>query len=349
MQKELLKVLVCPKCKRELSCLAVDTADDGEIISGLLHCIHCPLNFPISSGIPRFVQNHNYGSSFGYQWNCFKLEQLDSANHTRLSESRFFLETGWVPEWMDGKWLLEAGCGAGRFLEIASRTSAQVVGLDLSNAVDAARHTLRDRKNIHFVQADIYELPFRSGTFDGCYSIGVIQHTPDPPRALASLPKLIRPGGRFAVTIYERRRWTMLHSKYWARRITRHIKDRTLLRAVKVVIPVLFPITEVLYRIPIAGKFFQFTIPVANYVEKKELTLRQRYRWALLDTFDMLAPAYDQPMTQEEAETALKGSGIAGLRRLPNPGLNLVGERASLVVDSAHNTNLGLTPAVGGG
>jgi hypothetical protein len=139
----------------------------------------------------------------------------------------------------------------------------------------------------------------------------------------------------------------MLHSKYWVRRITCHISEGTLLRVVKAVMPVLFPITEVLYRIPFVDKFFRFTIPVANYVEKKELTLRHRYRWSLLDTFDMLAPAYDQPMTREEVETVLRATGATDLRRLPNPGLNLVGERASLAVRSAEKTVPGLTPAVG--
>jgi hypothetical protein len=157
---------------------------------------------------------------------------------------------------------------------------------------------------------------------------------------------LVRPGGRLAVTVYERRRWTMLHSKYWVRRITCHIRDGTLLRLVKAVMPVLFPITEVLYRIPFLDKFFRFTIPVANYIEKKELTLRQRYRWSLLDTFDMLAPAYDQPMTQYEAEATLRNEGITDLCRLANPGLNLVGRRGSLAVDSGQNTKSGLTTPI---
>ena len=49
-------------------------------------------------------------------------------------------------------------------------------------------------------------------------------------------------------------------------------------------------------------------------------------RWALMDTFDMLAPYYDQPMIQSEAKTALTDGGIVA-RQLSNPGLNLVGEK----------------------
>ena len=37
----------------------------------------------------------------------------------------------------EGKWVLDAGCGMGRFAEIALKIGAQVVALDYSNAVDA--------------------------------------------------------------------------------------------------------------------------------------------------------------------------------------------------------------------
>lgn len=43
----------------------------------------------------------------------------------------------------------------------------------------------------------------------------------------------------------------------------------------------------------------------------------------------MLTPRYDHPLTQEEGERALIAGGIVELRRLRNPGLNLVGERKS--------------------
>jgi ubiquinone/menaquinone biosynthesis C-methylase UbiE/uncharacterized protein YbaR (Trm112 family) len=329
MKLSLLKLLACPKCRTELA--ATESERRGEHIwSGSLACCKCGGQYPIVNSIPRFVPAENYAASFGFQWNYFKYEQLDSANRTRLSEDRFWSETGWTPNCMDGQWIMEAGCGAGRFLEIASRTSAQVVGVDISHSVDACREVLASRDNVHLVQASIFELPFRDGAFDACYSIGVLQHTPDPPRALASLPRIVRPDGEIAVTIYERRRWTILYSKYLFRRITTRLNQRTLFRLIKWCMPVLFPLTEVLFRLPVLGRYFQFAIPVANYVEKRELTLRQRYRWALLDTFDMLAPTYDLPMNESEAQLALASAGVVDIRRLPNRGLNLVARKPSL-------------------
>ncbi len=91
--------------------------------------------------------------------------------------------------------------------------------------------------------------------------------------------------------------------------------------------PLLFPLTNVLFRIPKVGRVFRFCIPVANYVEKRDLTWRQRYQWAVLDTFDMLSPAYDRPMTEPEVVAGLASAGIGGLKRRDNRGINVVGEK----------------------
>ncbi len=329
MRRNLLDILACPRCHGRLSCAATSEAS-GQIIAGTLDCAQCARSFPIVNGIPRFVPAEDYAASFGLQWNRFRLEQIDSDNRTRQSAQRFYSETGWTSEWMKNKWLLEVGCGSGRFLEVASRTPAQVVGVDLSAAVEAARETLGSRSNVHLLQASIYELPFRAEVFDGCYCIGVIQHTPDPVRSLQALPSVLRPGGPIAVAIYERRPWTRFHGKYLLRPLTRRMDPKLLLFLVRFFMPLLFPLTEVLFRIPKLGRFFRFGIPVANYVEKRDLTWRQRYRWAVLDTFDMLSPAYDQPMTEAEVVGALASAGIGGLKRLDNVGVNVVGEKIAV-------------------
>ncbi|MFB3814210.1 MAG: methyltransferase domain-containing protein [Terriglobales bacterium] len=334
-----MRILACPRCLAPLVCEVRERDAEGEVLAGDLICNRCAQRFPILRGIPRFVAAENYAASFGLQWNEFRLEQIDSANHTGLSAQRFYSETGWTPEWMAGKWLMDAGCGAGRFVEVASRSSAQVVAVDLSDAVDAARQTLAyphlpkagrcgtSRKNVHFVQASLFELPFRRESFDGCYCLGVLQHTPDPARAVKEIAKVVAPGGRLAFTVYERRPWTRWCGKYLVRPITTRVKRERLLRAIKLLMPLLFPVTEVLFRVPYLGRVFRFAIPVANYVDKPELSFRQRYRWAILDTFDALSPAHDLPQTQAELEAALAEASVGSVRRLPGPALTMVGEK----------------------
>lgn len=327
MQKKLLKILVCPDCQTDLT-LNETEVSDKEIIEGELTCSGCTKVYPIIKGIPRFVEPDNYASSFGYQWNEFKATQLDSASGTTQSADRFYSETDWTSDWLKGKWILDAGCGAGRFLDVVSENECETVGIDISTAIEASAKSLSDRKNIHFVQAGIYDLPFRDGTFDGCYCIGVVQHTPDPPKTLESLSRIVKKSGRIAVTIYLRRPWTFLFGKYLIRPVTRRMKDETLLKTIRLVMPVAFPLTDVLFRIPGLGKAFKFMLPVANYVEKKDLSRQQRYEWAILDTFDMLSPTFDQPQTDAETEANLSRVGIKNIKKLNNPGVNMIGEKA---------------------
>ncbi|MBA3512836.1 MAG: methyltransferase domain-containing protein [Pyrinomonadaceae bacterium] len=325
MQIHLLDVLACPQCGGKLTCTATEMDSVGEVSRGRLYCVSGAHQYPIEDTIPRFVPRDNYAASFGYQWNKFKLEQLDSANGTKLSTARFYSETGWTKDWLKSKWILDAGCGAGRFLDVVADSEAEVVGLDISSAIDAARVNLAGRKNVHLVQASIYQLPFRPGVFDGCYCIGVVQHTPDPQQTMRTLPRVLRPGGRIAITAYERKRWTMLHAKYLLRPLTKRVDKQKLLSGINGAMPILFPLTNVLFRLPLAGRLFKFAIPVANYVHEGSLTPQQRYDWAILDTFDMLSPQYDQPRTQQEIEQALSAEGVGELNRLPNSGVNIVG------------------------
>ncbi|MCO6509868.1 MAG: methyltransferase domain-containing protein [Aridibacter famidurans] len=323
MQIQLLEVLACPKCKGSLECESRAT----EIETGELKCITCHRSYPIRNGIPRFVDPDSYASSFGYQWNLFGRVQIDSFNGTTLSSERFWSETSWNGSELGGKWILDAGCGAGRFLDAVAQSGGNIVGLDLSNSVDAAKKNLEGKSNVHFVQASIYELPFKEGAFDYCYCIGVVQHTPEPKKTLRSLAGVVRAGGSLAVTIYPRRFFTKLHSKYLVRPLARRMDKKRLLSLVESSMKVLFPLTSFLFRIPILGRAFRFVIPVANYVEEPQLEKEQRYQWAVLDTFDMLSPRFDQPMTEAEAVEALNEGGI-GVRRLKNRGLNLVGTKS---------------------
>lgn len=335
MKRKLLEILICPKCSGSLN---LSTKNIGEIIEGEFDCQNCGAKYQITDGIPRFIELDNYASSFGYQWNLFRKEQIDSHNGTTLSADRFWKETEWTNDEFKGKWILDAGCGAGRFLDVSSTVEADVVGIDISNAIDAAKKNLEGRENVHFVQASIYELPFRAESFDFCYCIGVIQHTPSPESSLRSIAKMVKKKGEIAVTIYERRKWwTMLYSKYWLRPITKRMSKESLLTLIKGVMPIAFPLTDVLFRIPVLGKFFMFSIPIANYVHERQLNRKQRYAWAILDTFDMLSPQFDSPMTEAEASKILAESGVNEISRLTDSGLNLVGKRTADIKNLARN------------
>jgi SAM-dependent methyltransferase len=272
--------------------------------------------YAVRNGIPRFVAPRGYTDSFGLQWTRFSRVQLDSANGGYYSRRRFDRETAWTGQDLAGRRVLDGGCGSGRFAEIAAQRGAEVVALDYSCAVDAAAANLADWPNVHCVQGDLLNPPFREASFDMVYSIGVIQHTPSPPDALASCLRLLRPKGRFAFTIYARRWYTKLYAKYLLRPITRRLSAPFLLRSIEAAMPVLFPVTGALFSLPLLGKGFQFILPVANYVHKKDFSRSQRYQEAILDTFDMLSPTFDRPMTAPEVARHLRNAGVSDFRFL---------------------------------
>src|SRR5690242_873452 len=80
--------------------------------------LDCPSGhmFPFINGIPRFVPNSKYAAAFGIQWKKYRLTQLDSYTRTTITRSRAqrcIGETLWNQ--LEGKQVLECGCGAGRF------------------------------------------------------------------------------------------------------------------------------------------------------------------------------------------------------------------------------------------
>lgn len=192
MNENLLERLCCPQTGQRLW---LESADSVEGIEGWLVSQDGHNRYPIRNGIPRFVPETNYADNFGLQWNHFAKTQLDSHSGHPISADRFWKATGWNPNEMKDRWVLDVGCGSGRFAEIALSTGAQVVALDYSSAVDACWANLKHHPNLHVVQGDIYALPFVPESFDFVYSLGVLQHTPDVARAFAALPLMVAWGG----------------------------------------------------------------------------------------------------------------------------------------------------------
>ena len=74
----------------------------------------------------------------------------------------------------------------------------------------ARRSWLRDLTaglpQVSLVQADLLKLPFEAASFDLIYSLGVLDHTPDPRASFLALAGLLKPGGRIVVWVYPLKR-----------------------------------------------------------------------------------------------------------------------------------------------
>jgi SAM-dependent methyltransferase len=296
MKAETVRLLRCPRCAAELD-LAGEADAAGRFQTGTLICVRCRHVYPIVGAVARFVPPENYSSTFGFQWTRFRRTQLDSHSGLTISRDRFFRQSAWPPGELAGKTVLDVGCGAGRFTEIALGAGAHVVSMDYSGAVDACWANFAPHDRLTVVQADIYQLPFAPGVFDFVYCFGVLQHTPDVKRAFLSLAAPLRPGGRLAVDLYPRLRANVLWPKYWLRPLTRRVPPQRLFPIVERMVDVLLPVSLAIGRIPVVGRKLRYAIPVANYEGVLPLSPAQVKQWSLLDTFDMLAPRYDRPQT----------------------------------------------------
>ena len=196
MRSELIEELRCP-----VSAHALELEGDE------LVCTGCDRRWPIRHGIPRLVppdlveQQRRTAHAFGWQWQHF------AEQHPEF-EAQFL---DWIhpltPEFFRGKRVLDAGCGTGRHAYFAASYGAsEVVALDLSEAVEAARGNLARFQQIQVVQGDLLRPPFRTGAegggFDVIYSIGVLHHLPDPRAGFRTLARYLRPGGTIAVWVY---------------------------------------------------------------------------------------------------------------------------------------------------
>lgn len=312
MKLELLKLLRCPQSGQPLK-LEADTrliSGNDEVETGWLVTGDSSHRYPIRGAIPRFVPGSNYADNFGMQWNQFRRTQLDSYSGHPISAHRFWNATGWRPNELSDKWVLDVGCGAGRFAEVALEAGANVVALDYSSAVDACYENLRHYSRLHVIQGDVYALPFQKESFDFVYSLGVLQHTPDVRGAFLSLAPILKPGGKLCVDYYWKRIRTMLNPKYALRPVTKRISQQYLFALLEKSVPSLLKTSQTLGRVPLIGWGLKRFVPVVDYTGIYPLNSQQLQEWALLDTFDMLAPAFDNPQTPRTVKSWFESIGF---------------------------------------
>jgi len=107
--------------------------------------------------------------------------------------------------------LLDMGCGGGRHAFAGLRRGARVIALDADGAelkgvqgmVEAmdAEGEIPAPGSGSSVQGDALALPFADGAFDRIIASEVLEHIPNDIGAIDELARVLRPGGRMAVTV----------------------------------------------------------------------------------------------------------------------------------------------------
>lgn len=223
-------------------------------MEGELRCHACEsrgaASFAITRGIPRFADlaavesdKKATADNFGWQWQHFTQED------TRYAEQLL----GWIapvtPDFFRDKVVLEGGCGKGRHTQLAAQWGArEVVGVDLSEAVETAFVATRSLPNAHVIQADIFRLPL-ARKFDYAFSVGVLHHLPDPRQGFLSLASKVKPGGQISAWIYgaENNEWIIRLVNPVREKITSRIDQRALLHLSKIPAAGIFLATKLVY------------------------------------------------------------------------------------------------------
>jgi ubiquinone/menaquinone biosynthesis C-methylase UbiE len=270
--------------------------------------------YPIINGVPRIAVRENYTKNFGLQWNKFDKTQLDrESDGLALSNKRFFVESGWSPEDLAGKDLLEVGSGAGRFSKtVLEKTKANLYSVDYSDAVSA---NFKNNGKIapdrfHLFQASIYEMPFPDNSFDKVFCFGVLQHTPDFQSSIKALISKVKPGGEVVVDFYPIKGWwTKVHAKYIFRPLTKKMSHEKLFKMIESNVDWLIKVAISLnkYGLGFLTRFLPLvdlgTIPVSG------LNKAQFREWVVLDTFDMFSPEHDHPQRINDVAAMFSNNG----------------------------------------
>jgi 2-polyprenyl-3-methyl-5-hydroxy-6-metoxy-1,4-benzoquinol methylase len=277
-------------------------------------------SYKLVGGIARFVEGENYASNFGRQWLRFSKTQLDSHNKFTISEDRLKRCLGGDLAILNGKVVLEAGSGAGRFTEILLKHGAIVDTFDYSSAIEANKDNHGAVPNLRYAQADINHMPYPLNSYDFVICLGVVQHTKSPLNTIRELFKRLKPhSGLLVIDHYKLkikslpppiggagnlyRLIILLMPKRWAMPIS------------DALVRFFFPLHWFLRNSYIAQQILLRVSPVRFYYPWLGLRGKQEYfEWALLDTHDGSTDRYKHFATESKIKSFLIDIGGAEIK-----------------------------------
>ena len=202
---------------------------------------------------------------------------------SRFTDDHPFLLEDWIKpvtlSSLEGKRILECGCGGGHHTARFAEHAAYVTAVDL-NCAELASKRGAGLKNVDFVSDDIAHMDLGK-TFDVVACIGVIHHTDNPDRTFETMYHHCRPGGEMIIWTYSAEgNGPMRYLVEPLREIFFRHLPRWLLHAISAAITaVMYPIVHTIYRLPL--KWLPYWQYFANF---RKLTFKRN----LLNVFDKL-------------------------------------------------------------
>lgn len=136
--------------------------------------------------------------SFGEEW--IKFSSFDEAEIERMGNEYFdVLHHSSVNK---DSYVLDVGCGTGRWSYYLSPKVKFIEAIDPSDAVFSAINLTSGKPNIRVTKAGVDNIPFPDNSFDFIFSLGVLHHIPDTTAAIKKIFEKAKPGGYFLVYLY---------------------------------------------------------------------------------------------------------------------------------------------------
>ena len=91
--------------------------------------------------------------------------------------------------------VLDLGCGPGNLIYPLLKYTSKIIGIDISkNALTVAKKYFVC-KNVGFILADAENLPLRDECLDKIFAFEVLEHLPNPQKALIEIYRVLKPRG----------------------------------------------------------------------------------------------------------------------------------------------------------
>lgn len=112
-----------------------------------------------------------------------------------------------ISEKIPGGKMLEIGCGMGDDSAQWAKRGMKITSMDLTKtAVECTKIRLsKCQLEGEVIQGNAESIDFPDNTFDLVYSFGVLHHSPDTPKTIDEIHRVLKPGGLASIMLYNRR------------------------------------------------------------------------------------------------------------------------------------------------
>ncbi|PTL77487.1 class I SAM-dependent methyltransferase [Vitiosangium sp. GDMCC 1.1324] len=212
MQRAILQLLRCPRCRRGRLMPDQDTA---ELVFGPLHCTECHASFPVTEGVADLVLESANAplAQRGME------QRLIARSYERYVRPALQRALAAPPLDRDSEYLLyrsllghpeapvlDLGTGTGLFARRLGREAdlPPVVGLDVSRAMleESVALAREDGVRVDFLRAEAPYLPFLDGSLGAVLLAHSLHFIADLGRLLLEVGRVLRPGGRFVASTW---------------------------------------------------------------------------------------------------------------------------------------------------